>query len=598
MSYIQVGINQGDVIYFYDTSLGDVVSWDWFFPGGTPTGSNSWGPAVSYNSPNTNGWNASLLVTDNAGVTGLAIGENIIVVFPEVFNVSFNATPTSSLMSQTVTYQSTGTAASGVSGSGYSWNIPGLGLTSGLSLSSITNTINDWYSVSGNYAGSPNSFVLVPVTLTVTSNVGNSASSFQNLVFYKMGPQESINYSSPQYLTSGPYYTPSVLSSKTSDLNLGGNNIILKIDQDQPGSVWDNQYFHSTDESVYFFPNTTDYSPTYSPLKFKFIWGGQNLSLAGVPVPSLPRFVQGNYIIPGDVVSNFSNSFWITDYTNSGALLTTYSTFGGSQTRQWSNTYITEFIRNRFHLSNSSKFIENAGFTQGLTPVANLASVVGYLNNEGNYNWSGGYTGGNNKHGVCVPSSNLFQSLYGISNATVDCTIKLYGAGNNQIFTTDVILSAPGTAGNSPDGMLLVSSYTPYGPGIENIINAALIPAGVSSNIVIQEESYFSCYETGGAYPVSSNLGLYDSSTFKGLRLSVSNPVYNGVEIDSIEITWGPLYTSAISSLPSQSVFRYPIAGSSTNSTAYISWLGLNRRVYRNPNTNPYFRGWKFGGSL
>ena len=56
MADIILGIEQGDIIYYYDTSIGDVVQRDWSFQGGTPTGATSYGPAVTYNGVNSNGY--------------------------------------------------------------------------------------------------------------------------------------------------------------------------------------------------------------------------------------------------------------------------------------------------------------------------------------------------------------------------------------------------------------------------------------------------------------------------------------------------------------------------------------------------------------
>lgn len=597
MSYQPIGINQGDIIYFYDTSLGPVNSWDWFFPGGSATGATAWGPIIQYNSTNTNGWDVSLLVTDSVGATSFAIARSIIFVFPEDFSVSFGISPSSSLMDEAVTYLSSATAGSGLTGSGYSWIIPGLGSTAGISLSSVTYSIPEWFDLTGTYAGAPNSSFLSTASLSLTSVVGNSSSTSENITFYKLGPLEEVNYGlTGSYGISGPYYTPTVSTYKSSDLNLGGTNIVLEIDQNFPASAWDNLFFHSTDEAVYFFPNTTDYSANFSPIKFKFIWGGSNLSLAGVSVPSLDRFNIGNYIITGDVSNNFSDKFWLTDYTSGGGQLTANATFTGSLSRQWSNNYIESLMSNLYHLSNSSKFIENAGFNiPSYTPLANLSSVVGFSNLESGYNWNGGYTG-SDKHGVCVPSSSGLNALYGVTNAVVDVDINLYDETNSLITTINSVLSAAGATGNTPDGYLVKAQTDGYGQGIVDKLNSDISSAGMSSYILAESASYFSSYEGGGGSPA-----LYDANTFNGIQISVLQPEYSGNYINSIEIVWGMGYTGAVNSisgLSSNSILRYPFAGTSTNTSSYISWTGLNQKLTTNPNTNPYFRGWKLGGSL
>jgi len=600
MSYPQTGAGQGDTIYFYDTSSGQVVSRSWEFPGGTPTGATSTSPLVVYNIPNTNGWDVKLLITDSTGITGVAEGKNIVVIFPESFTLNFTANPSSSLIDQNVTYQSTGTAGSGLTGSGYNWVIPGLGATSGVSLSSVSYSIPEWFDLTGTYLGSPNQAYLATATLSAVSNLGNNFSLNKNVTFYKLGPQESVNYAdSVTYAVSGPYYTPSVFGYLTSGMNLGGNNIVLEINQNYPSQAWNNAFFHSTDEAVYFYPNSTDYSDHYSSLKFKFIWGGNNLALGGISVPGDPRFSPGNYIITGDVSTNFSDKFWITDYTTSGALLTQYAAVTASTTRKWSNSYISDFLSNTYHLSNSSKYIENAGFNNSNSqPNANLATVVGYLQpNEAGYSWNGGYSGVD-KHGVCVPTSQLINLLYGYSGAVVDLNVVLYSTSGIALSTTNVILSPSGGAGNTPDGYLL-RAQTDGSAGIADLINLFLASNSMNTYIQAQAQNFYSCYEGGNGFGSIPN--YYNSTTFNGLKISVLQPTYAGNQIGSIGITWGPAYQSHISlipGLPSSSILNLPFAGTNTSTSSFISWSGLNQRLYVNPNTSPYFRGWKLGGSL
>ena len=83
MADIQIGVNQGDIVYFFDQSVGSIVSRDWFFPGGSPTGGTAYGPQVRYNSVNSMGYDVSLSITDIAGVTAGITKSNIIVVSPE-----------------------------------------------------------------------------------------------------------------------------------------------------------------------------------------------------------------------------------------------------------------------------------------------------------------------------------------------------------------------------------------------------------------------------------------------------------------------------------------------------------------------------------
>lgn len=607
MSYQQVGINQGDSIFFYDTSVGDIASRDWYFPGGSPVGGTAWGVSVKYNTPNTNGYDASILVTDTAGVTGFSLGSNIIVVAPENFNVSFTINPTSSLMDQTVLYQSTGTAASGLSGAGYVWNIPGLGATSGLSLDNVSYSVPEWYALVGTYAGAANSYSLQTATLTMTSNLGNVSNSGEYITFYKLGPLEQINYGhTGSYGVSGPYYTPIVENKTSGNLSLGGNNIVISIDQNYPSSAWNNSYFHSTDEAVYYYPNTTDFSASYAPIKFKFIWNTSAINLLGYTAPSIDRLTYGNYIITGDVSANFSNYFWLTDYTTGGNILSSYSQTLGSVTRKWNDYYIQSLLSNTYHLSTSSKYIENGGFNSGSnTPVINLASVVGYNNHQFSYNWNG-YNTYSNQVGVCVPSSLLLKTFCGVNNPVVDVNINLYNSSNSLITSVNAVLSSSNNPGNSEDGGIILAQSGGYNNalGIAELMNTAIATAGLTDYLLVEESYIYGSYENGKAsgYPPPYD-AHYDVYEFHGLRVSVLQTVYAGQEIDSIELVWGSGYNSFLVSyvqtdpqavLIPQNVVFYPFAGSGSS----VSWTGLNQKLYRNPNTNPYFRGWKLGGSL
>lgn len=595
MSYVPVGINQGDTIYYYDTSVGDVVARDWFFPGGTPTGATSYGPAVVYNSPNASGWDTTLLVTDNAGITAQAVGKNIIVVIAENFSVSFTATPSSSLIDQSITYQSTTIADSGVTG--YAWVVPGLGSTSGVTLSNFSHTVSDWYDLGGTHAGSPNALYFSAASLTVTSNVGNVGTANQNISYYKLGPQELVDYTDTgTYAISGPYYNPTIFGYTTNTMGLGGNNLVLEINQNISGQEWDNSYFHSTAEAVYYYPNTSDYSANYDPLKFRFIWNGTNLSSSGITVPNLPRFNVGNYIITGDVNTNFSDKFWITDYTTSGALLTEYSAALGVGSRKWSTSYIQSFMANTYHLSNSSKYIENAGFsTPGYLPLANLSTIIGVYALEAGYGWNGGYAGA---YGVAIPTRSLINDYYSISGVSIGVDVKIYDTSNNIIDTIAVDLTAGGT-GNTPDGYLMKAQSDGYGQGIASRLNSAFSSAGWGSYLLAEAQSYYSCYENGAGNGVVDVAYQYDSSKFYGLRVSVTQPEYSSNPIGSLSIEWSSSYLSAISSVNPNSVLKIPFAGSSVSSpNSFRSWTGMNQRIYTNPNTTPYFRGWKLGGSL
>ena len=617
MADIQIGVNQGDTVYYYDQSVGSIVSRDWFFPGGTPTGGTTYGPAVNYNSANSLGYDASLFVTDAAGVTGIASKKNIIVVYPEIITAQITATPNFAYMGNTVTYQSTGLTGTGYAS--YTWSIPGLGATSGSSLSSVSNYYSDWYTLTGTYTGLPGSTYIGTAALAVTSNVGNNANASQSVTFYKIGLSEDINYNTTSpisYPITGPYYTCSVLSANSGSIGLGGSNVVLKIDQNgsYSGQAWDNLYFHSTNEYCYYFPNNNDLvnsgGYTFDIIPFKTIFSGASLTLAGASYTPSPRIDLGNYITPGFISTHLNNAFYITDYPQGGQL--TDAKVGN---REWSNDAIAEYMSNKYYLTTSSKYIENGGFGSGKVPLVRLAPLEASLNgNGGGYKFDGGYSAGGTAHGPCVPSSKFFDDIYGASDVTVDVTIQI-GTEAGTIYQFNVTLSDSSDAGNTPDGYLITAQNTSYGTyvGLVYKLNSALNSIGspnkLSDFIGFDQAKYFAAYENGGATINAAK--QYDSLNFPGIRLYIKDPsVYNtGISaldmnnIKSIRVFWGPGWNADVAG---QGYFTRDRNLASTSgpigsNSAWNSWLGFNA-VFGLPFTMPikasYLRGWRIGGAV
>jgi len=612
MADIQIGVNQGDTVYYFDQSIGSIVSRDWLFIGGTPTGGTSYGPAIKYNSTNALGYNTSLLVTDAAGVTSAANKTNIIVVYPEVITAQITATPNSTSMDVDVIYQSIGLTGSGYAS--YNWSIPGLGATAGSSLDSVTGPYPDWYTLTGLYTGLPGSSYIGTATLSVTSNVGNNANTATNVTFYKYGPYEDINYNdNPYYPITGPYYTCSVLSGNSTSIGLGGSSIVLKIDQNgsHSGQMWDNLYFHSTNEFCIYFPNNVDlvdYTPGY--LQFKTIFSGASLTLAGASYTPDSKIDLGNYITTGFISSNLNNTFYITDYLQGEQL-----TNAKSGNREWSNDAINEYMSNKYYLTTSSKYIENGGFTAGKIPRANLASVEASVNlDAGSYKFDGGYGAGGTAHGPCVPSSQFFDDEFSVSGITVDVTIQI--ATENAVgYSFNVTLSDSSDAGNTPDHWLITAQDTAHGTGtgLVSILNTALGSIGstnkLSDFIGFEQSPYFAAYENGGA---SNNAAKqYDAANFPGIRFYVKDPaventgtVLDSENIASVSISWGPGWAADVEE---QGYFTSDRKLTSVLGTfkgdidSWISWLGFNSicslpPLY--PTKDSYLRGWRIGGGV
>jgi hypothetical protein len=605
MADIQIGVNQGDTVYYFDQSVGSVVTRNWFFPGGTPTGGTAFGPAIQYNSVNSFGYNASLLVTDAAGITAAASKSNIIVVSPEIANPSITITPSTLYMGPVVTYGATGSTGTGFVS--YVWNIPGIGATSGPTLSNVYKQYNDWYALAGTYAGLPGASYVAPVTLLVTTAVGNTFNVSTTATYYKYGPVEEVDYNQATYPygISGPYYVPTVISANSGGIGLGGSSVVISIDQSMVAG-WVNSYFHSTTENCYYWANTDDLDYTngtvFGPIQFKTIFSGAALTLAGATYLANPTIDLGNYIVPGAIAGILNNIFYITDYPAGGRI--TDAKTGG---RQWSNNAIQSYLSNTYYLSNSSKFIENGGIAAGNSPNYDLATVEEYLA-SGYYNLNGGY--GATAHGPCVPSSDFFRNVYSVNTITVDITIQIEMENNPSAYQYNVTISSPGGTGNSPDTYLVSVQDNVRGLGIASILNNATAAIGspnrLSNYILFEASPYYSPYESGGW-----TLGRqYSPSNFNGLRISVTNPevigtgtVLDGDYIKSVTITWGPNWGNDVVGggyfVRDRPLATYP--GSLFSTPRWISWLGLKETMEiptAAPTHNEYFRGWKIGGLI
>ena len=569
-----LNINQGDTIYFYDTSTGNVVSWDWSFQGGTPTTATTPNVYVTFNSPNTGGYSASLSVTDSSGISASKAKDNIISVDPESINSSFSVTSNSRLMSQSQAYISGATASSGIST--YNWTIPGLGLTSGISLSSLAYTEDNWFNVAGTYTGSPNSSILTTASLTINSNVGNSASSNNNVTYYKMGPSEYYNLE--QIGITGPYYNVSYLASSGS-LGLGGSSLVFSIDQSTYGATasFVNQYFHSTNEVFYFIPNTTDLvkSVTPSPIRMKSIVDKSAWDIARLSYTSDDAFSYGSYILPEGVRDVLDNKLCVTDYTTTSPnTLTNLISANG-----WKTPDIVEFLKNTYYSSSSSKFIEN--WIVFPTSKELLSSAIG------GYDWSGGYSFSGYYPGILIPSSYFFAIYYG-SGITVSLTASIYNTSGDLLEELPIELSSGSAQGNSPDGYITTTNNTANGSrsGIAKIINDALNLSNFNGNFLVESSTSFTAYNN------------QTSDYFPGMRISIVDPYNSYYEgsIGYISIDWSTSYLTALEA------FRIgdssPLLNPFTSDTG-TSFTGIrNTACSLTPSNYRVRRGWIIGGEI
>ena len=621
----QLGINQGDSIYYYDLSTG-AVSREWTFQGGTPSTSTAYGPDIKYYGVNYTGYSTGLVITGAGGITAAAFKSNIIVVYPEIFSPDIEITqtldvivydPPISKMSSPVTYTAAGTVSSGYAS--HFWNIPQLGPTSGALLSSVTYSCTDWYSLTGTYIGAPNSSYLSNVSLSFSSVVGNGAVVNKNINFRKIGVREDVDYWSPgTYATGGKYYNVSTLALRTSAIGLSGNNIVLKIDLGPYSPRWDNTSFHSTQEAVYLWVNSPDISKSYSQIKTNMVLTGTALVAAGVTggYSSMDRIMLGNYIIPNDVSSKFDNRFYITD-NSSGSVFTNLI----DGLRKWNTDAVNDFVSNKYYLSGSSKFIENAGYRKvydefamsfSRPPFADLASGIGYKNNYAGYAWDGGWWADDGYadpqayyHGVCIPTGSLLEEKYGLpSDVDVDIRITLRDSTGSVITDFEFIVSTWGNSGNSPDTYLICAVDTGFGTGygIASLINTAIVaqPGGLSNNIIFEVNYSLRPYYDGGAE------SLYINSSFGALKMSIKDPLtsatYGNKYIHSLEIGWGSQMQDFINDaiLDELDFPTVPFA-SDVNQTGsgMASWTGLPSKITVPASSqSTYFRGWRIGGEL
>jgi len=580
MADVILGIEQGDIIYYYDTSIGDVVQRDWSFQGGTPTGATSYGPAVTYNGVNTNGYSTTLTVTDAATVVATATKNNIIVVTPENISAAVTASNDNVLMDETIFYGSSATAGSGITG--YVWNIPGLGATSGVYLSNVTYTNLDWYNITGTYSGSTNSSYLTIASLAVTSNVGNVALSTKNMTFRKMGPAEGFYYNDLYGATaSGLYYTPTVTSYSSNDIGLGGNGLVVRIDQSSSlyGPV-NNLYSHADGEVVYFLPNSQD--ALISPIRLRMIINAGAYTVLGASVITNNQFNPGNYILAGGIGTNLYNNFYLTDYTTAPGGMSLYNL---KNSRSWTNGAINKFLENKYYLSGSSKYCDGIGMLVANTELYTLAYYA--------IDWTGGYTiSPGNRPGIAIPSSRLFFTKFGVT-MSVSVTVTVYMEGSDSILGQyDVIISSGGASGtgNTPDNLLITSQKTAYGSqfGFAEILLNATLLTSFANNIAFESSRFYCPFEN-----------ITDSTIFEGIAVHIIDPLHStsGLYIGRVVINWSDNYISAINGLGlTPGPLTYPFT-SETGS----SFTGMRLKIgYINNSVdhNNYKKGWEIGGSI
>lgn len=583
MANLPVTIQQGDYIYYYDTSTGNIDTRNWYFPGGSPTGGTSAGPTVRYLISNTLGYNVGLSVGD-VYVTAQITENNLIYVFPEISNLSLetyhNGTPISSSdMSYDVTFLATGGTGTGIMY--YAWNLPGIAGFTGTS-NTVTTNIYDWKDLTTSEFGAAYSTFLGSAQVTAHTNLNNVFNASNSVNYNKSGVSESINLADYPTAT-GPtshnvsYFLVSTLnvSIRTSSIGMSGNGLLLEISQPS-GSIFDNSSFHVQTEPLLYYSPSLDLS--------NYLISGQVIAslsaftTMGVSInpaiSSLTRYTQGRYMYPYDIGTYFNGTFYFADVNNQLAYLLEkqevvpkFQKYVWTK-RHWSENSINLLMNDTSFGSVSSKNIEllqtrPSGVALGLT---------------------GGF-GVDDIGGPCLPSQNLTIS-------DVELYFDVYcDSGRNLSSSTLVgsftVVGSTGK-GNSPNGNVLLAQdtldYTKT--GLVSILNTAFASNDLSPYIGATASQNLSYFET------------YDK---------MKPADYNGIRISILD----DYVTSSKGTLPfgiTTDTYLLKVV-MSTNYTEWDSpydqfqgmiYLGINQTTITNPHqsTNPTTpkREWGFSG--
>lgn len=568
-----LSIKQGDTIYFYDTTIGDVASYSWNFNGGNPSTSTNPNEYVTFIGTNPSGYSISLSVTSPNGITTGITKSGIISVDAETISSAFTLNTNSRLMSEILYATTTGaTASSGIAN--YSWIIPGLGSTSGINLNAVAEVENNWYNISGTYSGAVNSSYLATSSLTITSNVPNTSTTNQNITYYKMGPSEE--YDLDGIGLSGPYYDPYIYPYNSGSIGIGGSNLVINLSQPYPSSVFNNTLFHSTGEVFFFYPNNVDAYGIYTTIKLRIILNKLQLDGLGAVYTTLnSEFTNGSYMLPGGINDIFGGNIYLTDYTTSGGSQLTL--LQDPLERGWQNQDIIEYLKNTYYKSTSSKWIETLK-----TPTIAYDFLI--TNKVGEtYDFKGGYSIGT-KPGILFPSSYF---IYSITGGTIDVEIILsvYDVFDNELANVQIILSENADQGNSPDGMILTTNDTAnvHQLGIVSIINDAINASSLAGNIILESSTSFSPYT------------LEYSTDFPGMRISLVDPVvsFSSEQIAYVKMYWSPAYIDYITSRSSLEGLELPFC-----STTGSSFTGLPDEIFNFSSGEVLQRGWTIGNQI
>lgn len=523
-----ITINQGDYVYFQDTSTGSPDAWSWIFAAGTPNTSTSQNPIVRYLSPTGSGNSVGVQLTaskDPIYSTSTQLG--IIEVLAENIAVTLTPDPSVATMDQYVSYSAYNASPASVDyytwyplGGTFAYGVTGTG-------ESIDYLVSNWYTLTGSELGATYSSYAGNAQVFLTSLLGNVSSDSALVTYSKNGPNYSINFTDwNSYEPMTVYYTTAGAGVTTIGIGMGtSNGYVLNITC--PGGEMNNPYFRAQGEAIRYYSDCMDLGTTVYPtsgiINGQVVASAYAFGVIGVTPTgweSLPRYVDGNYMLSGDVSDYFSGDQYFADVTSSLTLLENYP-------RYWSYAQIIDLGFNQNSIaSQTSKSLE-IGALAAYGFLQPIAQILGQDGNSG----SSGANGG-----CCMPTLAFTGDrveLYFTFNYSTDGSYVGIDSFLSETITVIVSdLTINGGNGNSPDGRLVFAEDTAFGPGLATLIQVGFDDYFISKGTT--NDGYVVA-DASPDYAYQYTLGAYDVGLFNGLRIRINkaadlfSPPYNNL---------------------------------------------------------------------
>jgi hypothetical protein len=368
--------------------------------------------------------------------------------------------------------------------------------------------------LTGSESGATYSTYVSTSSVILTSLLGNTASSSVTVAYSKNGKFEGYNYLASPFTLGLAYYSVADTGILLTALGISGSGNAYRIGT--TGSTApipiNNTQFRAQGEITSYWSSSQDFTMpsnlNYGLFTGQYIASSLAFNALGVPGAtgwgSLTRYTQGNYMLPGDLGTYFSNIFYFADIQGYGKTLVS--------NRYWTSTQVSDLIFNEFSIGyQSSKALEVA-FYSGEYPVAYEYELDG----------AGGASGGYG--GACLPSASYVSGTVKIyltmRFSQISPCINNIDPGYDitvEVTISDILIA--GGIGNSPDGTLVFmqNTGTGTGTGVASLINAALVSDGngLENNVVASASPDYAWM-----YNIPSGV---DPNTFNGLKISIIN---------------------------------------------------------------------------